>query len=102
VNEYEVAKLLTIASMIDNRTVAPETVTEWTRVVGHIPFEQAREAVEQHFRESTSYLMPAHVTAQVRRVREQHALNGGPVECPDHPYYPLPCDKCRRLADDPD
>lgn len=99
-NKVEIAKLLTIASMIDNRTVGPETVQEWHRVIGNLDFEPARDAVEQHFRESTSYLLPAHVTAQVRRVREVKALAGGPVECPDHPYYPLPCDKCSRLATD--
>jgi hypothetical protein len=98
VNKVEVARLLTIASMIDNRTVAPETVEEWHRVAGHLDFEAAREGVEQHFRESTSYLLPAHVIAQARRAKETKALTVGTVECSDHPYYPLPCEKCQRLA----
>lgn len=97
-NKVEIARLLTIASMIDNRTVGPETVEEWHRVIGHLEFDPAREAVEAHFRESTTYLLPAHVTGHVRRVREVRALEGGFVECSEHPYYPIPCDKCARLA----
>jgi len=68
-NKTETAKLLTIASMIDNRTVATETVEAWHMVVGHIDFDLAQEAMNLHWRESTEYLIPAHITKNLPRVR---------------------------------
>ena len=76
-NKHELSQLLTIVSMIDNRTVASETVEEWHRVIGHLDFADAREAAETHFAESLAYLMPVHVVAGVLRVR--HARNARPV-----------------------
>lgn len=70
-DKVELSKLLTIASVIDNRTVAPETVDVWHTVVSHIDFPIALEAVQLHFRESTDYLMPGHVAANARRVRDR-------------------------------
>lgn len=68
-NKTETAKLLTIASMIDNRTVAPETVEAWHDVLGHLPYGLAKEAMSLHRRESTDYLMPAHITKNLPRVK---------------------------------
>lgn len=69
--ELEVAKLLTMASIIDNRKIAPETVKEWHRVIGHLDYDTALAAMEMHFGESTVYLLPAHIAGNARRVREQ-------------------------------
>lgn len=69
----EIAKLLTVASTIDNRTVAPETVMAWHRVIGYLDYETAQEAVLAHFGESTEYLLPKHVKDQARRIRERQA-----------------------------
>lgn len=68
-NKTETAKLLTIASMIDNRTVAPETVEAWHDVLGHLTYGLAKAAMSLHRRESTDYLMPAHITKNIPRVK---------------------------------
>jgi len=70
-NKLELAKLLTIVSAIDNRTVAPETVNVWHPIVGHLGFGVASEAVRLHFSETDKYLLPAHVIACARRVQDR-------------------------------
>lgn len=69
-NKLELAQLLTIASAVDNRTVAPETVEAWHPIIGHLDYGIAVEAVQLHFAESDKYLLPAHVNACARRVKE--------------------------------
>lgn len=66
--EAEVAKLLTVIAVVDNREIDRARVAEWTRILGHISFDLARRAVELHFAESTEYLMPAHIVANARRL----------------------------------
>jgi hypothetical protein len=68
---HETAKLLALASVVDNRIIGPETVAEWHRIIGNIPFDLAREAMEAHFRGSTEYLKPAHITQIAHRIREK-------------------------------
>lgn len=70
-NLTETAKLLTVASTIDNRTVAEETVVAWHKVVGHLDYGTAQEAVLRHFGESTEYLLPRHVKVQASRIRDE-------------------------------
>lgn len=105
----ECSELLTYASIIDNRTVAPETVQVWTRVLAkydaNMTAAEAREAVEMHFAdEAGGYLMPKHVVKHVRRLREaRKALEATPT-CPRH-GYPLTrllptCAACERENED--
>jgi hypothetical protein len=94
VNQAEVVKVVARIQAGDNRTVDEVTVAHWTEMIGHLRFEDALEAVVTHFRESTSYLMPAHVIANARRVSEQRAVTAGGVFCEVHAWYPLPCDRC--------
>lgn len=70
-NKTETAQLLTIASMIDNRTVAPETVEAWHMVLGSKDFGHCKMAMALHFAESDEYLMPAHVSKNLPRVRRK-------------------------------
>lgn len=69
-NKTDVAKLLTIASSIDNRNVNEVAVEGWYAVLHSLPFEDCVQAVRRHFEDSTEYLLPAHVKAGVRRLRE--------------------------------
>lgn len=64
----EVAKLLTVAAVYDNRRVFEETVKAWHKALHALPYDVAQEAVVLHFKESTAYLMPGHVTQLARRV----------------------------------
>lgn len=67
-NKSDVAKVLTIASAVDNRRVEPETVNAWFELIGDLSVEVAVEAVRLHQRESDDYLMPVHVRRNAARV----------------------------------
>lgn len=96
--KLEVARLLTIASMVDNRTVAPETVEAWWEVIGHLDFEPARLALVQHRRDSTEYLLPAHIVKGARaHLPELHA-RPDELFCPVH--YGMPPRNCERCAEE--
>lgn len=73
-NKTEVAKLLTVASMVDNRTVARETVEAWFPLLQDIEYQDGVEGVQMHFRETDKYLMPAHVRANAKRARRDREL----------------------------
>ncbi|UGS27603.1 hypothetical protein K8F61_05285 [Microbacterium resistens] len=76
-NVQETTDLLTRIQIIDNRRVEEATVLAWFELVADLDHGMAVEAAKLHFRESTAYLTPAHVRANVERIRFA-AL--GPVE----------------------
>jgi len=45
----------------------------WNTTIGDLDYADALAAVNMHFRESTDYLMPAHIRAGARRIREDRA-----------------------------
>ena len=90
----EVAELLTLASTVDSRNVAPENVRGWHEVIGRLNFEDAKAAMWAHFGESTAYLLPAHVVAGALRVKDRRAVTRGDVFCTAHDGYPMPCGRC--------
>lgn len=67
-NQTEMARLLAKISLGDNRQVDALVVQDWLETIGHLHYEDAYAAVVTHRRESTDYLMPAHITAGVRRI----------------------------------
>lgn len=68
----ETAQLLAEIQLIDNRRIEKLTIRAWHELVEDLPYPAATEAVRLHFRESTAYLTPAHVRANVDRIR--HAV----------------------------
>ena len=80
----------------DNRQVDRLVILEWFDTIGHLIADDAMKAVTLHRQESTDYLQPAHVIRLAYRVKERRALDRGPVFCPAHAYYPMPCDACVR------
>lgn len=48
---------------------------EWQDSIGDLDFEDTVEAVRMHRRESSSRLMPAHLVANVKRIREDRAVS---------------------------
>lgn len=70
-NQTEVAKLLTVASAIDNRTVADEQVIAWHAALRQLPYDVAQEALVRHFRDSTEYLLPGHISKQAKTIRAE-------------------------------
>ncbi|WP_125107983.1 hypothetical protein [Gulosibacter massiliensis] len=72
-NLQETAQVLAKIQLGDNRQVDELTVREWHDSIGHLAVHEAIEAVRMHRRESLNYLMPAHVIANVHRVRDRIA-----------------------------
>ena len=70
-NKTEVAKLLTRASAVDNRIVTEETVEAWYEILGDVYYPAAVDAVNEHFKTSTEYLLPGHIVAGARRSQER-------------------------------
>lgn len=70
-NMTETSKLLTIASLIDNRAVSPELVQVWQGLLDDIEFQDAVAAVKEHYRTSTKWLMPAHLRELVTAARRE-------------------------------
>lgn len=97
----DTASMLTYASIIDHRKVEPEHVFAWHEVLGHLDVTLARQAIIQHRRESTEYLMPAHVIRGAQRLRAASRAIESPPECPRHSGYILSrlvatCAACER------
>ncbi len=69
--QTEVYELLVLASVVDNRIVTEATARVWHQAIGHLERQVAVEAMYDHFRKSTDYLLPGHITAGVRRVYER-------------------------------
>lgn len=77
-NHDEMVDLLSLISARDNRTVGRATVLAWLEDLDGIDFRDARRAVTQHYRESTDWLMPAHIRDHVRAIREERLGPPGP------------------------
>lgn len=86
-NKQEVAAVVAKVKLGDNREVNELVLMEWFDTIGHLDVRDAIEAVTMHRRESTAYLMPAHIIANVRRIKESRPLpeieyNGDPPPAP--------------------
>lgn len=73
----EVAALLKQIAARDNRRTGPETIAAWLEDLDGLDFDDCREAVRRHFRESTDWLMPAHIRRHVGAIREERFANDG-------------------------
>lgn len=89
--EEDVRKLLGVVMAYDNRKPSVATLTAWTEQSerGRWTLDEAREAVHIHHSESTEWLMPAHITAILKRERqkpghidESRQLEGAPSADP--------------------
>jgi hypothetical protein len=69
-NRAEIATLLGLAAARDRRTIGEADVAAWHTDLNDLTFDEAREALNRHFRESTDWLMPAHLRRLVRIVRD--------------------------------
>ncbi len=78
----QTARLLALVQIGDNRRVDRAVVAAWHDLVHDLPLDDALDAVRAHRRESTDYLLPAHVIAGVRRIRGAR-LAAAPPPLPD-------------------
>lgn len=57
----EVAQLLLWAQGVDGRVLSELSARTWHQLIGHLDFDDALEAVQQHYREEHRWVMPADV-----------------------------------------
>lgn len=84
----ETVDLLSLIAARDRRTVGKTDVMAWHTDIGDLAFDDCREAVALHFRESTDWLMPARVRQLVKRIRDDRLRNADkvvPAADPDDP-----------------
>lgn len=71
VNKSEVVLLLTFAATFDHRKTGEADVEAWHLALDDLPFDDAKQAIVAHYREQTDRLMPAHVRAGVKAIRDE-------------------------------
>lgn len=69
-NTQEAWQLLTLASARDGRTVDKPTAAVWANDLAWVRLDDAVHAATEHYRQSTAWLMPAHVIQGARRIKE--------------------------------
>jgi hypothetical protein len=80
----EAAALLAVAAAFDNRKPDADAAAAWALALNGLRFTDCREVVVAHYRASNDWLMPSHVIAGVRRIRDKRlALAGDPTPPPD-------------------
>lgn len=75
-NLEETDKLLTLMFNIDKRRIDDATVLVWHEILGELSFADCLMAVTTHYRESTDYLMPAHIVAGAREIERDRIRAG--------------------------
>lgn len=73
----ELKQVLTKIQLGDSRQVDRLILAEWNDTIGDLDYHDAIAAVTMHRRESTAYLLPAHIIANVKRIREDRAQSFG-------------------------
>lgn len=69
-NVDELSRVVAKIRLGDNRETSREVLLEWFDNIGDLDYADAIEAVRMHRRESTEYLVAAHVRAGVKRIRQ--------------------------------
>lgn len=77
---HQMADLLNLISSTDGRNLTQQMPVAWMEIIGDLDFEDSKAAVVEHFQSSTEWLMPAHVRAGVKRIREKRIVAAGPVD----------------------
>lgn len=66
----DAARLLALAAAYDRRTVGEAEATAWADALDGLGTTECAEAIRSHYRESTAWLMPAHVRDRVKAKRK--------------------------------
>lgn len=82
-NLTETAKLLTMCAAFDQRTIGEADVAAWQATLDDLRFEDCREAVIAHFRNSASRIMPHDVRVAVNAMRRERLERDVEAYIPD-------------------
>ena len=86
-NKTDVAKLLTIASAVDNRRITEAAVNVWHDLIGHLDAEVAFEALRSFRRTQPGvYLEPGHILAEIRKAKDAQGVSYHPAPPPGKRY----------------
>ena len=78
-NFAETAEVIAAIQIYDNRKADEATVKAWHKIIGRFSKEDCINAVVEHYTNSTDWLMPAHITGRVKKVRARR------IELAGHP-----------------
>jgi hypothetical protein len=70
-NVKETSQLLAAATAFDGRTIGDSDILAWSRVMADYRFEDAQQALEEHYSSSNEWLMPFHVIAGIKGIRDK-------------------------------
>lgn len=65
--------ILAKVALVDNRQADITAIAAWHEIIGHLEYVDALQAVTNHRRESTEYLMPAHIVAGAKKIRAERS-----------------------------
>lgn len=82
-NQAEAARLLSMASAYDRRTIGEADALAWADALHDVDYSDAAQAVREHYRDSREWLMPADVRNRVKAIRDDR-LRSTPIEPPGH------------------
>lgn len=101
-NKTEIAQLLAMAATVDSRNVGTEHVEGWHNVLSGVDYQPAVEAMWAHFRDSTDWLLPAHIKQRVSAARAVKPISDVSYYCRTH-WLPNDQDgKCERCIEGED
>jgi hypothetical protein len=69
-NLEQAGAVLAKAAAFDNRTIGDANLLAWHEILGDLDVDDCLDAISQHHRESTDYLMPAHVRRIALKLRK--------------------------------
>ncbi len=84
----EAAALLTVAAAYDNRKPDADQAKAWAMALDDLRFEDCRDAIVNHYRAGTEWLMPGHIRAEVKRIRSKR-INEAPNLTPPPDLSPI-------------
>lgn len=67
----QMADLLNLISSTDGRNLTQQMPSAWMEHLGDLGYQDCKQAVLAHYRDSTEWLMPAHIRKRVQAVRQQ-------------------------------
>jgi len=73
------SRVVALIALGDRRHVDDETLLFWHDVIGDLDEADALQAVRDHRKASTEYLMPAHIRQRVRDTQRARLAAAGPV-----------------------
>lgn len=81
-NTSDAAALLTVAAAFDNRKPDADTASAWATALDGLNPADCRDAILNHYRRSSEWLMPATVRKEVHRIRRERVERAGVLTVP--------------------